>query len=44
LVGRQFPFEVVATPVYGGRQLDSWFGFVGLRGKAITSARLGGLS
>jgi lipopolysaccharide transport system ATP-binding protein len=26
-----FPFEVVETPVYGGRKTDSWFGHLGFR-------------
>lgn len=29
-VPRYYRFEVVETPVYGGRHLDSWFGSVGL--------------
>ena len=29
-VPRYYRFEVVETPVYGGRSLDSWFGNVGL--------------
>jgi lipopolysaccharide transport system ATP-binding protein len=29
-----FHFEVVETPVYGSRQLDSWFGSVGLKATA----------
>lgn len=32
------PFEVLETPIYGGRALDHWFGHVGL--KTTTSARL----
>jgi lipopolysaccharide transport system ATP-binding protein len=31
LVPRHRDFEVVETPVYGGRQLDKWFGKLGLR-------------
>jgi lipopolysaccharide transport system ATP-binding protein len=29
-VPRYFPFQVVETPVYGGRRLDTWFGNIGL--------------
>ena len=29
-VPRHFPFEVATTAVYGGRELDSWFGVTGL--------------
>jgi len=25
-----FPFEIVETPIYGGRKLDTWFGNIGL--------------
>lgn len=32
LVDRTFPFEIVETPVYGGRHLDkNWFGHIGLK-------------
>jgi hypothetical protein len=30
VVPRSFRFQVVETPVYGGRKLDTWFGHVGL--------------
>jgi lipopolysaccharide transport system ATP-binding protein len=33
-VPRTFPFEIVETPVYGGRQLDSWYGCIGLKARA----------
>jgi lipopolysaccharide transport system ATP-binding protein len=39
-VPENFEFEVVETPVYGGRKLDSWFGQVGLR--ANGHARIAG--
>ena len=29
-VKRTFPFDIVETPVYGGRKLNHWFGFTGL--------------
>jgi lipopolysaccharide transport system ATP-binding protein len=35
-VAQTFPFEVVDTPVYGSRKLDSWFGHVGLNAKAVS--------
>lgn len=28
-------FDVVETPVYGGRQIDAWYGYVGLRAQAV---------
>lgn len=34
-VPQMFPFEVVETPVYGGRKLDRWYGFIGLDAQAI---------
>jgi lipopolysaccharide transport system ATP-binding protein len=34
-VAQTFAFEVVDTPIYGGRKLDSWFGHIGLNAKAI---------
>jgi ABC-type polysaccharide/polyol phosphate transport system ATPase subunit len=37
-VPRYYQFDVVETPVYGGRHLDSWFGNVGLT--AVPIARL----
>lgn len=30
-VARKFPLSIVETPIYGGRQLDKWFGVLGLR-------------
>ncbi|HEY0172646.1 MAG TPA: ABC transporter ATP-binding protein [Pyrinomonadaceae bacterium] len=33
-VPRTYPFEVVETPIYGGRKLDRWFGHIGLDGGA----------
>ncbi len=32
---RTFPFDVVETPVYGGRKLEQWFGLVGLHAKPV---------
>lgn len=40
-VPTNFGFEVVETPVYGGRKLDSWFGVVGLRTQAINFSSSG---
>lgn len=37
-VSQTFPFEVVETPIYGGRQLDSWFGYIGLNAKPINKS------
>ena len=34
-VPRHYQFEVVATPVYGGRHLDAWFGNIGLSANAF---------
>ena len=36
------PFEVVESPVYGGRKTDHWFGRVGLKVEAVSSAGGGG--
>jgi lipopolysaccharide transport system ATP-binding protein len=33
-IPRTFPFEVVESAVYGGRQIDSWHGMVGLHVEA----------
>ncbi|HEX8098459.1 MAG TPA: ABC transporter ATP-binding protein, partial [Pyrinomonadaceae bacterium] len=35
VVPRSFPLEVVETPVYGGRKLDSWYGHMGLKASAF---------
>ncbi len=35
LVPRTFSFEVIETPVYGGRKLDSWYGHIGLSARAF---------
>lgn len=32
-----FPFEVVETPIYGGRHLDHWYGFIGLHAQPLAS-------
>jgi len=37
-VGPPFGFDVVATPVYGGRQIEGLHGQVGLKAHAITAA------
>jgi lipopolysaccharide transport system ATP-binding protein len=39
IVPQIFEFEVAETEVYGGRKLDSWFGNVGLRARAIDLPR-----
>ncbi len=36
LVPKVFPWEVVETPVYGGRKTDIWYGQVGLKAQAMT--------
>jgi lipopolysaccharide transport system ATP-binding protein len=41
IVPQIFEFEVAETEVYGGRKLDSWFGNVGLRARAIDLPRKG---
>ena len=41
IVPQTFEFEVAETEVYGGRKLDSWFGDVGLRARAIDYSRKG---
>lgn len=35
LIPQTFPFEIVETPIYGGRHLDRWFGSVGLAAQAV---------
>jgi lipopolysaccharide transport system ATP-binding protein len=35
MVPRTFPFEVVETPIYGGRKIDRWYGHIGLRARAL---------
>jgi lipopolysaccharide transport system ATP-binding protein len=46
LVPRVFPFEIIETPIYGGRKIDAWYGKIGLQAEAIahetTSAAMGG--
>jgi lipopolysaccharide transport system ATP-binding protein len=37
-IDQQFRFDVVATPVYGGRQMESLHGQVGLKARAITGS------
>jgi len=37
-VDQQFAFEVLETPVYGGRTLDGWFGTVGLKASVAAFA------
>jgi lipopolysaccharide transport system ATP-binding protein len=34
-VQERFPFEVVETPVYGGRKIDGWYGLMGLRAHVL---------
>jgi len=36
-VNENFRFEVAEVPVYGGRNLDTWFGLLGLRATPITT-------
>ena len=36
-----FPFDVVETPVYGGRKIDGWFGFVGVKVRPIAGRPAG---
>ena len=37
LVPKSYLFEVIETPVYGGRKLDSWFGHIGLTARAYST-------
>ena len=41
MVPRTFEFEVAETEVYGGRKLDSWFGNIGLKARAMDFSRKG---
>jgi lipopolysaccharide transport system ATP-binding protein len=41
LVPTTYLFEVIETPVYGGRKLDSWFGHLGLTASAYSSMLAG---
>jgi lipopolysaccharide transport system ATP-binding protein len=34
-VPRRFRFDVVESPVYGGRKIDTWYGHIGLRADAF---------
>jgi hypothetical protein len=34
-------FEVVESPVYGGRKTDHWFGRIGLRARALFNGAVG---
>ena len=34
-VPRTYPFEVAEGPVYGGRKIDSWYGFFGARAEVF---------
>jgi lipopolysaccharide transport system ATP-binding protein len=36
LVPKTYLFEVVETPVYGGRKLDQWYGHIGLNANAYS--------
>ncbi len=38
LVPRTYPFDVVETPVYGGRKIDHWYGKVALRAGGFSEA------
>lgn len=35
IISENFPFEIVETPVYGGRKLDGWYGFLGLNAQPL---------
>jgi len=37
VVPRKYGFEIVETPVYGGRKLDHWFGHVGLKARPVVN-------
>jgi lipopolysaccharide transport system ATP-binding protein len=37
LVPMTYLFDVIETPVYGGRKLDSWFGHIGLKARASST-------
>jgi lipopolysaccharide transport system ATP-binding protein len=37
-VPRRTSFEVVESPIYGGRKIDSWYGQIGLRARAFTDS------
>jgi lipopolysaccharide transport system ATP-binding protein len=39
LVPRTYPFDVVETPVYGGRKIDHWYGKVALRAHGFSNRR-----
>lgn len=36
LVPKTFPFEIIETPVYGGRKIDSWYGYIALNARAFS--------
>ncbi|MEP6913213.1 MAG: ABC transporter ATP-binding protein [bacterium] len=40
LVPRTYKFEVIETPVYGGRKLDGWYGHIGLDARAYFAGEL----
>ena len=42
LVPRTFPFEIVETPVYGGRKLDTWYGHIGLTAQPYALSKITG--
>jgi hypothetical protein len=35
VVSRRFTFQVVESPVYGGRELNHWFGCIGVHPKPL---------
>jgi lipopolysaccharide transport system ATP-binding protein len=39
LVPKLYLFDVIETPVYGGRKLDSWYGHIGLTARAYSTTR-----
>ena len=38
LVPQRLRFDVVESPIYGGRKIDAWYGQVGLRACAFAQA------
>jgi hypothetical protein len=38
LVPQRLRFDVVESPIYGGRKIDAWYGQIGLRARAFAQA------
>ncbi len=38
-VRQTYPFDVLETPVYGGRKLDNWFGKIGLKARPVAGGQ-----